>query len=147
MFVWVFVKIFLIASAIAIPAAYFLADYWLENFVYRSPISVEVFIASIIGLLVITLLSVSYDLSNRHAITLLDSTERVLASTVTSMPGTQRKASIVQDVPVAPAGNGLILRGTGYRTSIGLISNTLFLDGRGAVGAHRVDAAGHLATT
>lgn len=66
------------------------------------------------------------EVSNRHAITLLDSTERVLASTVTTMPGTQRKASIVHDVPVAPAGNGLILRGTGYRTSIGLISNTLF---------------------
>ena len=66
------------------------------------------------------------EVSNRHAITLLDSTERVLASTVSSMPGATRKASIVQDVPVAPAGNGMILRGTGYRTSIGLISNTLF---------------------
>jgi PAS domain S-box-containing protein len=66
------------------------------------------------------------EVSNRHAITLLDSTERVLASTVAAMPGTTRKASIVQDVPVTPAGNGLILRGTGYRTSIGLISNTLF---------------------
>jgi len=32
----------------------------------------------------------------------------------------------VHDVPLAPAGNGLILRGQGYRTSIGLISNTLF---------------------
>ena len=32
MFVWVFVKIFLIASAIALPAAYFLADYWLRKF-------------------------------------------------------------------------------------------------------------------
>lgn len=66
------------------------------------------------------------EVSNRHAITVLDSTERVLASTVTTMPGVPRKASIVQDVPVAPAGNGLILRGSGYRTSIGLISNTLF---------------------
>ena len=61
MFVWVFVKIFLIASALAIPAAYFLADYWLENFVYRSPISVEVFVASLIGLLGITLVTVSYE--------------------------------------------------------------------------------------
>ncbi len=66
------------------------------------------------------------EVSNRHAITLLDSTERVLASTVSTLPGTTRRASIVQDVPVAPAGNGLILRGSGYRTSIGLISNTLF---------------------
>jgi PAS domain S-box-containing protein len=35
-------------------------------------------------------------------------------------------ASIVHDVPLAPAANGLILRGTGYRTSVGLIGNTLF---------------------
>ena len=70
---------------------------------------------------------VPFEVSNRHAITLLDSTERVLASTVSAMPGAPtRKASFVQDVPVAPTGNGLVLRGTGYRTSIGLISNTLF---------------------
>ena len=61
MFVWVFVKIFLIASAIALPAAYFLADYWLENFVYRSPISFEVFVGSLLGLLLLTLLTVSYE--------------------------------------------------------------------------------------
>jgi len=61
MFVWVFVKIFLIASAIALPAAYLLADYWLENFVYRSPISPEVFVASLMGLLLLTLMTVSYE--------------------------------------------------------------------------------------
>ncbi|HMC14385.1 MAG TPA: PAS domain S-box protein [Albitalea sp.] len=67
------------------------------------------------------------EVSNRHAISLLDSQEQVLASTVPSMPGKKmRPASIVHDVPVAPAGDGLILRGQGYRTSIGLISNTLF---------------------
>src|SRR6185369_8331627 len=33
---------------------------------------------------------------------------------------------IVHDVPLAPAANGLVLRGTGYRTSVGLIGNTLF---------------------
>jgi putative ABC transport system permease protein len=61
MFVWVFVKIFLIASAIALPAAYLLADYWLENFVYRSPIGPEVFVASLMGLLLLTLMTVSYE--------------------------------------------------------------------------------------
>jgi len=61
MFVWVFVKIFLMASAIALPVAYFLADNWLEGFVYRSPISVEVFMASLMGLLLITLITVSYE--------------------------------------------------------------------------------------
>ncbi|CAG1018645.1 Sensor protein FixL [Burkholderiaceae bacterium] len=67
------------------------------------------------------------EVSNRHAISLLDAREQVLASTVTPMPGQKaRPASIVHDVPVAPAGDGLILRGQGYRTSIGLISNTLF---------------------
>jgi PAS domain S-box-containing protein len=67
------------------------------------------------------------EVSNRHAITLLDAQDRALASTVTPMPGsTPRRASIVHEMPVAPAGNGLILRGQGYRTSIGLIGNTLF---------------------
>src|SRR5918912_590727 len=70
---------------------------------------------------------VAAEVSNRHAISLIDSQEQVLASTVPSMPGKKmRPASIVFDVPVAPAGDGLILRGQGYRTSIGLISNTLF---------------------
>ena len=34
------------------------------------------------------------------------------------------------ELPVAPAENGLVLRGQGYRTSIGLIGNTPVLDGR-----------------
>ena len=67
------------------------------------------------------------EVSNRHAIALLDASDHVLASTVTTMPGAKpRRVQIVHDVPVAPAGNGLFLRGQGYRTSIGLISNTLF---------------------
>lgn len=67
------------------------------------------------------------EVSNRHAITLLDASDRILASTVTSTPGASTRApQIVHDVPIAPAGNGLVLRGYGYRTSIGLISNALF---------------------
>jgi PAS domain S-box-containing protein len=67
------------------------------------------------------------EVSNRHAMSLLDAQDRTLASTVTAMPGsTPRRASIVYEVPVAPVGNGLVLRGHGYRTSIGLIGNTLF---------------------
>ncbi|MBW8831947.1 MAG: PAS domain S-box protein [Burkholderiales bacterium] len=70
---------------------------------------------------------VPVEVSNRHAISLVDAQEHVLASTVTPMPGQKiQPASIVHNVPVAPAGDGLILRGHGYRTSIGLISNTLF---------------------
>jgi PAS domain S-box-containing protein len=67
------------------------------------------------------------EVSNRHAIVLLDAQERVLAGTVTPMPGIKpARPSIVHEVPLAPAGNGLVLRGQGYRTSIGLISSTLF---------------------
>ena len=69
------------------------------------------------------------EVSTRHSVTLVDSQDRILASTVTPMPGQQNRRSattIVHDVPLAPAGNGLVLRGQGYRTSIGLISNTLF---------------------
>ncbi|MFY9510032.1 MAG: PAS domain S-box protein, partial [Rubrivivax sp.] len=39
---------------------------------------------------------------------------------------TSRRAPIVSDAPLAPALNGLLLRGQGWRTSIGLVSNTLF---------------------
>ena len=66
------------------------------------------------------------EVSNRHAISLLDD-GRSLASTVMTMPGTANpRPSIVFELPVAPAENGLVLRGQGYRTSIGLIGNTLF---------------------
>jgi PAS domain S-box-containing protein len=67
------------------------------------------------------------EVSTRHAITVLDAQDRSLASTVTPMPGsTTKRASIVHEVPVAPTGNGLVLRGQGYRTSVDLISSTLF---------------------
>ncbi len=67
------------------------------------------------------------EVSNRHAISLVDSQDRALASTVGAMPGSAAKrASIIHEIPVAPVGRGLVLRGQGYRTSIGLIGNTLF---------------------
>ena len=67
------------------------------------------------------------EVSRRHTMTLVDSQGKVVASTLGFTPGqTSKPASIVYDVPLAPAGNGLVLRGQGYRTSIGLISNTLF---------------------
>lgn len=67
------------------------------------------------------------EVSRRHMIAVVDESQKVLASTVTSMPGTaSRRAPIVSDVPLAPALNGMLLRGQGWRTSIGLISNTLF---------------------
>jgi len=67
------------------------------------------------------------EVAGRHAVSVLDAREQVMASTVTPMPGQRiKRASIVSEVPLAPALNGLVLRGQGYRTSIGLISNTLF---------------------
>ncbi len=67
------------------------------------------------------------EVSRRHAMTLLDSQSRVVSSTMALVRGQPIKpASIVHEVPLAPASNGLVLRGQGYRTSIGLISNTLF---------------------
>ncbi|MEO7151020.1 MAG: PAS domain S-box protein, partial [Burkholderiaceae bacterium] len=67
------------------------------------------------------------EVANRHAISMLDSQDRTLASTVTPMPGrVAAKATLVHEIPIAPAANGLVLRGVGYRTSIGLIGNTLF---------------------
>ncbi|UXH77267.1 PAS domain-containing sensor histidine kinase [Roseateles amylovorans] len=70
--------------------------------------------------------SVPAEVTARHAVAILDPREQVVASTVTPMPGKRlTRAPIYYEVPMAPA-PGLVLRGQGYRTSIGLISNTLF---------------------
>jgi PAS domain S-box-containing protein len=67
------------------------------------------------------------DVSRRHRISALGPDAAPLASTNPPMPGREREtASIVHDVPLTPALNGIVLRGEGWRTSIGLISNTLF---------------------
>ena len=67
------------------------------------------------------------DVSRRHMISVVDEHETVLSSTVTMLPGqSTRRAPIVNDAPLTPALNGLMLRGQGFRTSVGLISNTLF---------------------
>jgi putative ABC transport system permease protein len=63
MFLWLFFKIFLAASFIAIPVAYFLADYWLNDFAYRTAIDPVIFLFSLAGLLFITLATVSYEIS------------------------------------------------------------------------------------
>ena len=70
--------------------------------------------------------AVSNDVLQRHAIAVLDTREQVLVSTVTPMPGRRiTRSPIYQEAPMTPVA-GLVLRGQGYRTSIGLISNTLF---------------------
>ena len=63
----------------------------------------------------------------RHSVAVLDATGHTLSSTVTAMPGQRSNPpSISHDLPLAPMSNGLLLRGMGYRTSVGLIGNTLF---------------------
>jgi PAS domain S-box-containing protein len=79
------------------------------------------------GLETILRLFVPTEVMSRHPMQVIDEHQRLLASTVQPMPGSRMPPSpILHDVPVAPAANGLVLRGTGYRTSVGLIGNTLF---------------------
>ncbi|MCO5124162.1 MAG: PAS domain S-box protein [Rhizobacter sp.] len=67
------------------------------------------------------------EVTKRHAVALFDEEGRPLASSVMPMPGkTARPAAIIHDLPLAPAGNGIVMRAQGFRTSIGLVSNTLF---------------------
>jgi PAS domain S-box-containing protein len=67
------------------------------------------------------------EVATRHMVALLDASNQIQASTVMLAPGkVARPAAIVHDVPLAPTNNGLKLRVQGYRTSLGLVSNTLF---------------------
>ncbi|GAA0745765.1 PAS domain S-box protein [Ideonella azotifigens] len=67
------------------------------------------------------------EVSRRHIISVVGPELQPLASTVTAMPGQPVvPPSLQHEVPLAPMANGLMLRGQGYRTSIGLIGNTLF---------------------
>jgi hypothetical protein len=67
------------------------------------------------------------EVARRRAISVLDDRANVLASTVMPMPGNvNTRAPIVHDVPLTPSANGVVLRGSGYRTSVGLVGNTLF---------------------
>ena len=67
------------------------------------------------------------DVSQRHTISVVNEKGAVLAATVTTMPGQpQQRGAIVSEAPLTPALNGTLLRGQGWRTSIGLVNNTLF---------------------
>jgi len=67
------------------------------------------------------------EVTQRHTIAVVDADGTELAGSVLQMPGqTSSRPTIVVDLPLAPAANGLALRGMGWRTSVGLISNTLF---------------------
>lgn len=55
-----FVRLVLISFCIAMPLAYYGMDKWLQNYIYRADMSWWIFAASGIGLLAITLFTVSY---------------------------------------------------------------------------------------
>lgn len=61
LFLGMFLKIFFVACALAIPLAYFLTSNWLEKFVYRSPVAIDLFVAAVAGLLLLTIATVSYE--------------------------------------------------------------------------------------
>ncbi|HEY2349706.1 MAG TPA: FtsX-like permease family protein, partial [Puia sp.] len=62
LFATIFVRIFIVASLIAIPVSWYFAYKWLQSFAYRITISPMIFILSLIGLLMVTLLTVSYEI-------------------------------------------------------------------------------------
>lgn len=67
------------------------------------------------------------EVATRHVISVMDGDEHSLSSTVTQMPGqVARRAAIVHDVPLAPALNGLVLRGQGWRAGLTFVDNILF---------------------
>ena len=71
--------------------------------------------------------SVPPEVTQRHTVAVLDADGRELAGSVLQMPGQRvSRPTIVHDLPLAPTQNGLVLRGQGWRTSVGLVGNTLF---------------------
>ena len=68
------------------------------------------------------------DIAARHRIEIHDEHRGLLAGTVTPLPApdANRRSPLTYALPLAPPGHGLFLASEGRRTSIGLISNTLF---------------------
>ena len=66
------------------------------------------------------------EVAGRHAMALVRVDGETLTSTVGSHTERSARPTFVHEVIVTPVGNGLILRGMGFRTSSNLIGNTLF---------------------
>jgi PAS domain S-box-containing protein len=74
---------------------------------------------------------VAGDMTARYAVSLTDNAGTVLAGTASTKKGVSRllpwaASTIEYSMPVAPIGNGLILRAQGYRASLGVIGSGLF---------------------
>ncbi len=57
---WQFLVIILLASAVAVPIAYYAIDSWLSNYAYRIGLPWYAFLYAIVGAVVLTLLTVSF---------------------------------------------------------------------------------------
>ena len=55
-----FIKLLLVAAAVALPLAWYLAHRWLESFSYRIPIPWWAFVAALVGMAAITLITLGY---------------------------------------------------------------------------------------
>ncbi len=66
------------------------------------------------------------EIVNRHAMSLIQPGGEILTSTVSASTERSARPTFVHEVIVTPMGNGLILRGMGFRTSTNLVGNTLF---------------------
>jgi hypothetical protein len=66
------------------------------------------------------------EVASRHAMGLIQVNGEMLTSTVGGGNEGSAKPTFMYDVIVTPVGNGLMLRGMGFRTSSNLIGNTLF---------------------
>jgi putative ABC transport system permease protein len=62
LFAWTFFKIFIVSGALAIPLSWYAASKWLEGFAYRVSISPMIFVFSLLGILLITIMTVSYEI-------------------------------------------------------------------------------------
>ncbi len=62
LFATIFLKIFAIASLVAVPLAWFVSYKWLQGFAYRVTINPMIFILSLLGLLLVTGLTISYEI-------------------------------------------------------------------------------------
>lgn len=55
-----FTKLIYISVLIAVPMAYYLVDYWLEDFAYRTPIHLWVFVVAALSAITVAILTISY---------------------------------------------------------------------------------------
>jgi PAS domain S-box-containing protein len=69
---------------------------------------------------------VPQEVLQRHAMSLMRADGDLITSSVGAVTSRSAKPSFVHDVIVTPVGNGLLLRGMGFKTSSSLVGSTLF---------------------